>query len=111
LHRFPGTGTAAAAAGSDPNVSTTNNFIISASFRSVEWWGDLVMQQLNPDGTLSPLWSAMQQLDCTTTAWQADARPSTSTGLQLRWRLLQHHHQLHHGASFNLNSIDTTNAA
>jgi type IV pilus assembly protein PilY1 len=70
---IPRPGTAAASASSNPNVSTNNNYILNSSFQSVTWFGDLTLQLLNPDGTLSPQqWSAMQQLDCATTPWQAN---------------------------------------
>lgn len=72
ISKVPRPGAAAAAASSNPNITSTDNYIFSSSYRSVEWWGELIRQQLNSDGTLSSQqWSAMQLLDCATTPWQA----------------------------------------
>ncbi|MBS1189477.1 MAG: Type fimbrial biosis protein PilY1 [Rhodocyclaceae bacterium] len=68
----PRPGTAAAAASSNPNISTTDNYVFSSSYKSVEWYGELIRQQLSSTGQLSSQqWSAMQLLDCATTPWQA----------------------------------------
>lgn len=73
ISNTPRPGTAAAAASSNPNVSSSDNYVFSSSYRSVEWWGELIRQQIDAsDGTLSDQqWSAMQLLDCATTAWIA----------------------------------------
>lgn len=69
----PRPGTAAAAASSNPNVSEFDNFVFSSSYKSVEWYGELVRQKLTPTGTLTPEnWSAMKLLDCATTPWTAN---------------------------------------
>lgn len=66
----PNPGTAAAAASSNPNVTSSDNYVFSSSYKSVDWFGELIMQQFNPDGTLTPQqWSAMRLLDCATTPW------------------------------------------
>jgi type IV pilus assembly protein PilY1 len=68
----PRPGTAAAAASSNPNITSSDNFVFSSSYRSVEWYGELIMQQFREDGTLSEQkWSAMRLLDCATTPWTA----------------------------------------
>jgi type IV pilus assembly protein PilY1 len=69
----PRPGTAAAAASSNPNITSSDNFVFSSSYRSIDWFGELIMQRFNPDGSLTAQqWSAMQQLDCDTTPWQAN---------------------------------------
>lgn len=71
----PRPGTAAAAASSNPNVSSADNFVFSSSYKSVEWYGELIRQQIQDNGTLTGQnWSAMKLLDCATTPWT----PSTS---------------------------------
>lgn len=59
-------GTAAAAASSNPNISSTDNYVFSSSYVSVDWYGELIRQQIDPTtGTLTaPQWSAMTMLDC-----------------------------------------------
>jgi type IV pilus assembly protein PilY1 len=69
----PRPGTAAAAASSNPNITSSDNYVFSSSYRSVDWHGELIMQRFNPDGTLtSQQWSAMQMLDCSTSPWRAN---------------------------------------
>ena len=69
----PRPGTAAAAASSNPNITSSDNFVFSSSYKSIEWFGELIMQRLAADGTLgSQQWSAMQNLDCSMTPWQAN---------------------------------------
>ncbi len=71
--RVPRPGTAAAAATSNPNVTTADNFVFSSSYLSLDWYGELVMQRIGSDGRLgSQQWSAMQLLDCATTPWRAN---------------------------------------
>jgi type IV pilus assembly protein PilY1 len=68
----PRPGTAAAAASSNPNITSSDNYVFSSSYKSVDWYGELIMQQFNADGTLTPQqWSAMRLLDCATTPWTA----------------------------------------
>ncbi|WP_299798529.1 PilC/PilY family type IV pilus protein [Ramlibacter sp.] len=68
----PRPGTAAAAASSNPNITSSDNFVFSSSYQSVNWFGELIMQRFNDDGTLTAQqWSAMQLLDCATTPWRA----------------------------------------
>lgn len=69
----PRPGTAAAAASSNPNITSSDNYVFSSSYRSVDWYGELIMQQFNTDGTIgAQQWSAMQQLDCDSTPWAAN---------------------------------------
>ena len=69
----PRPGTAAAAASSNPNVSTSDNYVFSSSYRSVSWFGELVRQQITTAGTLTAQnWSAMRLVDCATTPWLAN---------------------------------------
>ncbi|MET0962630.1 MAG: PilC/PilY family type IV pilus protein [Noviherbaspirillum sp.] len=68
----PRPGTAAAAASSNPNVSASDNYVFSSSYKSIEWYGELIRQQIDENGVLSaPNWSAMKLLDCATTPWKA----------------------------------------
>ena len=68
----PRPGTAAAAASSNPNISSSDNYVFSSSYKSVEWFGELIRQQIDSAGTLSSQqWSAMRLLDCATTEWTA----------------------------------------
>jgi type IV pilus assembly protein PilY1 len=68
----PRPGTAAAAASSNPNITSNDNFVFSSSYQSVNWFGELIMQTINDDGSQSAQqWSAMQLLDCDTTPWSA----------------------------------------
>ncbi|MFA7240311.1 MAG: PilC/PilY family type IV pilus protein [Sulfuricellaceae bacterium] len=61
----PRPGTAAAAASSNPNISSSDNYVFSSSYKSVEWYGELIRQQIDAStGALSAQqWSAMTQLD------------------------------------------------
>ncbi|WP_161603769.1 pilus assembly protein [Noviherbaspirillum massiliense] len=71
----PRPGTAAAAASSNPNVSASDNYVFSSSYKSIEWYGELIRQQITETGTLTAQnWSAMKLVDCATTTWQ----PSTT---------------------------------
>ena len=71
----PRPGTAAAAASSNPNISSSDNYVFSSSYKSVEWFGELIRQQIDSTGTLSSQqWSAMRLLDCATTVWTATTR-------------------------------------
>jgi len=74
LNNTPRPGTAAAAASSNPNISASDNFVFSSSYKSVEWYGELIRQQLDPaNATLSsPQWSSMTLLDCATSPWKAN---------------------------------------
>lgn len=75
IMNVPRPGTAAAAASSNPNVSASDNYVFSSSYKSVEWYGELIRQQITETGTLTAQnWSAMKLVDCATTQW----KPSTS---------------------------------
>lgn len=73
ISNTPKPGTAAAAASSNPNVSSSDNYVFSSSYKSVEWFGELIRQQIDvTTHVLSPVqWSAMTLLDCGATTWQA----------------------------------------
>ena len=74
----PRPGTGAAAASSNPNITSSDNFVFSSSYKSVDWFGELIMQRFQSDNTLSAQqWSAMQLLDCATTSWTANTSYTT----------------------------------
>jgi type IV pilus assembly protein PilY1 len=69
----PRPGTAAAAASSNPNVSASDNYVFSSSYKSVDWYGELIRQQITTSGALTAQnWSARKLLDCATTSWSAN---------------------------------------
>ncbi len=73
IANVPTPGTAAAAATSNPNISSSDNFVFSSSYKSVQWYGEMIRQQIDASGNLSAQqWSAMQLLDCATTSWTAN---------------------------------------
>ncbi len=73
ISNVPRPGTAAAAASSNPNVSASNNYVFSSSYKSVQWYGELIRQQISQTGVMGPQnWSAMTLLDCATTVWSAN---------------------------------------
>ncbi len=73
ISNVPRPGTAAAAASSNPNVSSTNNYVFSSSYKSVQWYGELIRQQISSTGVLGTQnWSAMTLLDCAVTPWSAN---------------------------------------
>jgi type IV pilus assembly protein PilY1 len=73
ISNTPKPGTAAAAASSNPNISTSDNFVFSSSYKSVDWYGEIIRQQLDVTSVTltAPQWSAMTLLDCATTPWAA----------------------------------------
>jgi len=59
-------GTAAAAATSNPNIVSGDNFLFSSTFTTQSWYGDVTRQQIDIDtGLVSSVvdWSAQAQLD------------------------------------------------
>jgi type IV pilus assembly protein PilY1 len=67
----PRPGTAAAAASSNPNVSASDNYVFSSSYKSLEWYGELIRQRITENGSLTAQnWSAMKLIDCSTTPWK-----------------------------------------
>lgn len=73
ISKQPRPGTAAAAASSNPNVSSSDNYVFSSSYQSMTWYGEFVRQQISNTGVLSAQnWSAMRFLDCATTPWRAN---------------------------------------
>jgi Tfp pilus tip-associated adhesin PilY1 len=70
------TAAASASATSSPNITQTDNFIYSSTFRTVKWDGEVVAQQIDTStGNVLPtiVWSAQTQLDALVTA-SADTR-------------------------------------
>jgi len=60
------TGSAAAAATSTPNLTTTNNSLYSSTYRTVNWDGEIVARTLDPSTGLltpTPSWTAATQLN------------------------------------------------
>ena len=60
------TGAAAASATSTPNITPTDNFIYSSTYRTLKWDGEIVAEKIDPvSGTILPgiAWSAMTKLD------------------------------------------------
>jgi type IV pilus assembly protein PilY1 len=60
------TGTDAAAATSNPNIVSGDNFLFASTFVTIDWTGDLTRQTIDiQTGAISPTidWSAMAQLD------------------------------------------------
>jgi type IV pilus assembly protein PilY1 len=63
------TAAASASATSSPNITQTDNFIFSSTFRTVKWDGEIVAQQVDTTtgNVLAPIiWSAQAQVDSTT---------------------------------------------
>lgn len=63
------TAAASASATSSPNITQTNNFIFSSTFRTVKWDGEIVAQRIDPTtGNILPAieWSAQAALDAQT---------------------------------------------
>lgn len=70
----PRPGTSAAAASSNPNISAGDNYVFSSYYKSVDWYGELYRQRFDVSTqTLNSAvdWSAMAQIDCSTTTWKA----------------------------------------
>ncbi len=60
------TAAAAAAATSTPNITQTDNFVFSSTYRTVTWDGEVIARQIDPaTGNVLPtvVWSAQGQLD------------------------------------------------
>lgn len=69
----PRPGTSAAAASSNPNISSGDNFVFSSYYKSVDWYGEIYRQRFDTETkTLkSGLdWSGMSLLDCAVTQWK-----------------------------------------
>lgn len=64
-------GSAAAATTSNPNVSTGDNFVFSSVYRTAEWVGELIRQQLDPVTGLIPTY---KEDDPTTFDWRAQSQ-------------------------------------
>ena len=65
------TAAASASATSSPNITQTDNFIYSSTFRTVKWDGEIVAQHIDPtNGNVLPAiaWSAQSLLDGMTSA-------------------------------------------
>jgi Tfp pilus tip-associated adhesin PilY1 len=73
------TAAASASATSSPNITQTENYIYSSTFRTVKWDGEIVAQRVDDqDGTVLPtiVWSAQAQLDLKVATAEAAATPS-----------------------------------
>ncbi|MBE7419943.1 MAG: PQQ-binding-like beta-propeller repeat protein [Ideonella sp.] len=63
------TSDSAAATTSNPNITASNNYIYSSTFRSVDWTGELERRQIDPSTGVvaaSADWTAASQLDANT---------------------------------------------
>src|SRR5690606_759252 len=63
------TSDSAAATTSNPNITASNNYIYSSTFRSVDWTGELERRQIDPSTGVvaaSAYWTAASQLDANT---------------------------------------------
>jgi type IV pilus assembly protein PilY1 len=79
----PRDGTSAAAASSNPNVTSSDNFVFSSSYRSMVWTGELTRKTIATDGSLSePNWYASRLVDCATTVWTANTVYSTNSAFR-----------------------------
>jgi type IV pilus assembly protein PilY1 len=73
------TAAASASATSSPNITETDNYIYSSTFRTVKWDGEIKAQRIDPaDGTVLPdiVWSAQNELDLKVNAAEAQATPT-----------------------------------
>lgn len=103
----PRPGTAAAAASSNPNVSAADNYVFSSSYKSVEWYGELIRQQITPEGSLTAQnWSAMRLLDCATTVWTASTSYVLGSAFRQGNRCYTVNTAYVSGATFNASGID-----
>lgn len=110
ISNIPRAGTAAAAASSNPNVSSSDNYVFSSYYRSVEWWGEMVRRQLDSGGNLTPeQWSAMTLLDCGATPWKASTLYVAGTVYRQGSTCYRVSAEYVSGATFG--SLDTDNAA
>ncbi|MBL0394854.1 PQQ-binding-like beta-propeller repeat protein [Ramlibacter monticola] len=82
INNPPRPGTAAAAASSNPNITSSDNFVFSSSYKSVEWFGELIMQKIVAGQLTRQEWSAMQLLDCATSPWQANRQYKRNDAFQ-----------------------------
>ncbi len=81
------TAAASASATSSPNITETDNFIYSSTFRTVKWDGEIVAQRIDPtSGNVLPAvaWSAQALLDARVTSnsdtrsiWRFDSGSAT----------------------------------
>ncbi|MNR82775.1 Neisseria PilC protein [compost metagenome] len=108
----PRPGTAAAAASSNPNVSASDNYVFSSSYKSVEWYGELIRQQITPEGTLTAQnWSAMRLLDCATTVWTASTSYVVGRAFRQGNRCYTVNNAYVSGATFNAAGIEDANTS
>ncbi len=88
------TAAASASATSSPNITETDNFIYSSTFRTVKWDGQITAQRIDANtGNVLPavVWEAQGQLDArvsdssdTRTIWKFDPANSSGTNTNLR---------------------------
>lgn len=108
----PRPGTAAAAASSNPNVSASDNYVFSSSYKSVEWYGELIRQQITAEGNLTAQnWSAMRLLDCATTTWTASTSYVLGSAFRQGNRCYTVNNAYVSGATFNASGIEDANTS
>ncbi len=88
------TAAASASATSSPNITETDNFIYSSTFRTVKWDGQISAQRIDANtGNVLPavVWEAQAQLDARTSdssddraIWKFDPANSSGTNTNLR---------------------------
>lgn len=106
----PRPGTAAAAASSNPNITPADNYVFSSSYRSIDWFGELIMQQFEDNGELGPQqWSAMQMLDCATTPWRATRAMKKGEAFQQGGACYAVNEDYTSGATFDASGVDGQN--
>lgn len=108
-------GSSAASTSSTPNVTSSDNFVFSTIYVTVEWSGDLYMQRIdvatgavpeyNPDNPSTYVWRAQPQLDAMTSDF-SDTRnilfysPGAPNRLKpFRWTSMDAAERAHFGAS------------
>ncbi len=79
------TAAASASATSSPNITETDNYIYSSTFRTVKWDGEIEAQRIDPaDGTVLPaiVWSARDELNLKVST--AEAQPTPGDGRTIK---------------------------
>lgn len=112
ISNTPRPGTAAAAASSNPNVSASDNYVFSSSYKSVEWYGELIRQQITATGSLTAQnWSSMKLLDCATTEWAAGKLYVVGNVYRQSGRCYSVNSEYVSPTTFNAGGLDASNTA
>lgn len=112
ISNTPRPGTAAAAASSNPNVSASDNYVFSSSYKSVEWYGELIRQQITATGALTTQnWSSMKLLDCATTEWASSKKYVVGDVFRQDDRCYVVNEEYVSPATFNAASLDASKTA